>query len=165
MISRSFIYRNPNKSLDNIQEQFPLFVEALKSYPQLNLNHFSKNNNSMNEIIQSFSGDENSLAPYGLDISKLLIKYNDNITSDILKMNDLTLKTNQLLINSNNSMNLFIFGKFVNEGDNTIDGLELASILLYILGLTNTITDLTSLPTPLSWKLKNIEMKESSMFY
>jgi hypothetical protein len=84
--------------------------------------------------ILSFSHDEESLAPYGMMLAMHMIQ---------------SLQPGAAIY-----FPLLVIGKFIEEGDNLEDGLELASNLCAALGITSSVLPYEALAKPRSWHIR-----------
>lgn len=84
--------------------------------------------------VVSYSHDEESLAPYGMMLAKLIIQ---------------SFQSGAIM-----HISLLVIGKFIEEGDNLADALEIASHLSAALAITPFQLPLDSLAKPRSWYIR-----------
>jgi hypothetical protein len=134
-IQRKFYY-GCDATHNTLTAVYPKLASYLDSLQQLNLP--SSISKASRPVVLSYSQDEVSLAPYGMVITKHVIDRVAQMESQ----------------GSEGTPTLLVLGKFVEEGDNSFDGLELASSLCSILGLTDTALLGDKLNVPHSWRVR-----------
>eukprot|EP00595_Chromulina_sp_UTEXLB2642_P001307 CAMPEP_0196767330 /NCGR_PEP_ID=MMETSP1095-20130614/39085_1 /TAXON_ID=96789 ORGANISM="Chromulina nebulosa, Strain UTEXLB2642" /NCGR_SAMPLE_ID=MMETSP1095 /ASSEMBLY_ACC=CAM_ASM_000446 /LENGTH=117 /DNA_ID=CAMNT_0042134783 /DNA_START=383 /DNA_END=733 /DNA_ORIENTATION=- len=113
---------------------YPQLTNYLNQLPFLNLPDVDIPISKHDQLaIKSFVPNDESIPPFGMLTTKNILKINSTI-----------------------QLSICIFGKFILEGENMYDGIELASALCYSLGITENRPDTNDMSIPESWnKLLN----------
>lgn len=191
---RKFCHYGNTHDLEKLNSIFPVLGNYFTSISSLEFQNVGNVDDASQPHDMDIDAFQNSLVeneeyysefssfkgpPYGMFITKTMIMHSMRCSSSssnspedpIQKISSLSL--NDINMTSSveeeeeegRKLQLLVLGKYVGEGDNYCDGLELASLVAHGIGLSNRPLAFNEMKKPLSWDFKYSSIhEETNMF-